>query len=431
MRPSRATFPALTLLGGLLAAGCADTARGNQAERNAATTGSVAHEAALGVHAFVGARIFDGTGAPVIENGIVVVRDGRITAVGRAAEVAVPPDAAVVELEGRWLVPGLVNAHAHVNGDRAQALEQLELYAHYGVTTVLSLGDDAADFRDVRESPALRYARLFVAGPSISPATPAEARATVAELHGRGVDWIKTHMSGGRMTPEVLGAIVEEARERGLPVAVHIEALEPAKRALRTGAALIGHSVRDVPVDQELIDLMRARDVCLVPTFTRELSTFVYAERPDFFDDPFFLERAAPADLEGFLTPRLQEQSRGAGAQRWREALPLAQRNMVRLHQAGVGIAMGTDSGAPTGRFQGYFEHLELEMMADAGMSPLDIMVAATGRAAECIGMEEDVGTIRPGRWADFVALDANPLEDVRNAREIHGVWIAGNEVER
>jgi imidazolonepropionase-like amidohydrolase len=253
----------------------------------------------------------------------------------------------------------------------------------------------------------------------------------VAELHGRGVDWIKTHMSGGRMTPEVLGAIVEEARERGLPVAVHIEALEPAKRALRAGAALIGHSVRDVPVDQELIDLMRARDVCLVPTFTRELSTFVYAERPDFFDDPFFLERAAPADLEGFLTPRLQEQSRGAGAQRWQEALPLAQRNMVRLHQAGVGIAMGTDSGAPTGRFQGYFEHLELEMMAEAGMSPLDIMVAATGRAAECIGMEEDVGTIRPGRWADLVALDANPLEDVRNAREIHGVWIAGNAVER
>jgi hypothetical protein len=140
MRPSRATFPTLTLLGGLLAAGCADAARGNQAERNAATTGSVAQEAALGVQAFVGARIFDGTGAPVIEDGIVVVRDGRITAVGPAAEVAVPPDAAVVELEGRWLVPGLVNAHAHVNGDRARALEQLELYAHYGVTTVLSLG---------------------------------------------------------------------------------------------------------------------------------------------------------------------------------------------------------------------------------------------------------------------------------------------------
>lgn len=429
MRRPRTTLPGLGLLTGLLATGCVDAALGGHVGET--RPGETEIEAATGVQAFTNARVFDGTGAPVIENGVVVVRDGRIADVGRAPELTIPPDATVLDLGGRWLIPGLVNAHAHVNGDRARALAQLELYAHYGVTTVLSLGDDAVDFRVDRVSPELRFARLFVAGPSISPGTPEEARATVAELHGRGVDWIKTHMSGGRMTPEVIQAMVEAARDRGLPVAVHIEALEPAKSALRAGASLIGHSVRDIAVDQELIELMRERDVCLVPTFTRELSTFVYADRPAFFDDPFFLERAAPADLDGFLTPQLQQQARGPGAQRWREALPLAQRNMVRLHEAGVGIAMGTDSGAPTGRFQGYFEHLELEMMAEAGMSPADVLVSATGRAATCIGMDEDVGTIRPGRWADLVALDANPLENVRNAREIHGVWIAGNAVER
>jgi imidazolonepropionase-like amidohydrolase len=379
--------------------------------------------------ALVDVRIFDGTGAPLIDNGVVVISDGRISAVGAVDSVAIPEGAQVIELDGRWLVPGFVNAHGHVSqtGDRTSIPEQLEIYAHYGITTVLSLGDEGVHMREERWSPELRRSRLFVAGPSINPATAEAARSEVERLVEMEVDWVKMHVvAGGRGAR--FADVLSLAREAGLPTAIHIEELDVAKDVLRAGATLLGHSVRDEPVDQELIDLMRERDVCLVPTFTRELSTFVYAERPDFFDDPFFLERAAPDDLEQFLTPQRRAMATSPQSRYWQEALPLAMENQRVLHEAGIGIAMGTDSG-PTGRFQGYFEHLEMEMMVEGGLSPTDVLIASTGEAARCIGLEGVVGTVSEGAWADFVVLDADPLADIRNTRAIHSVWIAGNQV--
>jgi len=381
------------------------------------------------VQAFTQARILDGTGGPLMEDGVVIVRGGVISEVGAAGQVSVPDDAEVTELGGRYLLPGFINVHGHVgpDGDRSDVLEQLDIYAHYGITTVLSLGDEAEAPREERWSPELARARLFVSGPSLTPASPDDAAAEVARVADMGADWVKMHVNAarGRDTyPQVIAA----ARERIMPVAIHIEELADAKGVLEAGANLLAHSVRDAPVDDELIQGMLEREVCLVPTLTRELSTFVYAERPDFFDDPFFLERSAPENLDRFLTPERQAQAESESARYWRDALPLAKENMVRLHQAGVGIAMGTDSG-PSGRFQGYFEHLEMEMMVDAGMSPEDVLVSATGEAARCMGLEGVLGTIRPGVWADFVALEADPRENILNTRQIHGVWTAGNRV--
>jgi imidazolonepropionase-like amidohydrolase len=383
------------------------------------------------VQAFTDARIFDGTGAPVMDNGVVVVRGGVISQVGSADQVSIPEDAEVVELGGRFLMPGFINTHGHVGpgGDRSDVGEQLEIYAHYGVTTVLSLGDEAEVPQGERWSPELNRARLFVSGPSLSPESPdpADAEAEVERAVEMGADWIKMHVNAAR-NRDTYPALIATARERLLPVAIHIEELEDAKGVLEAGATLLAHSVRDEPVDDELIQGMLERDVCLVPTLTRELSTFVYAERPDFFDDPFFLERSAPEDLDDFITPQRQAQATSDGARYWEAQLPLAKENMVRLHDAGVGIGMGTDSG-PSGRFQGYFEHLEMEMMVDAGMSPEAVLLSATGTAARCIGLEGILGTIEPGVWGDVVVLDADPREDIRNAREIYGVWTAGNRV--
>lgn len=427
------TLPALLLV----AAACGDAAPGDDeaASQEAASTVGADSQ----VQVFANATIFDGTGAPVIENGFITVdEDGVIASVGSEAEAAdIPEGAAVTDLEGRWVVPGFINAHGHVDGtgDRSSVGEQLEIYAHYGVTTVISLGEEdgeALGLKQERSSPELRHARVFAAGPVLTPTSVEEAQNDVARAAEMEVDWVKIRVddnlgAGSKMPPEVYEAVITTANELDLPVAVHIVDLEDAKGVVEAGATMVAHSVRDQAVDQELADLMVERDVCLVPTFTREVSTFAYAERPDFFDDPFFLERSAPEDLDAFLTPERQAQATSEGSQFWMEALPVAVQNMQRLHEAGVGIAMGTDSG-PTGRFQGYFEHLEMEIMA-GGLTPEEVLISATGQAARCTGLYGTVGTIEPGSWADLVVLNENPLEDILNTREIHGVWVSGNQV--
>jgi imidazolonepropionase-like amidohydrolase len=182
-------------------------------------------------------------------------------------------------------------------------------------------------------------------------------------------------------------------------------------------------------VDEELIREMRERDVCLSPTLTREISTFVYRARPAFFDDPFFLGEADTAVMRGLEDPDRQRRvGEDRGGQFWETALPTAERNLNILADAGVSIAFGTDSG-PVARFQGYFEHLEMWMMADAGLSPAAVLRSATADAARCMGLDAELGTLTPEKWADFIVLERDPIADIRNTRTLESVWIAGTRV--
>ena len=392
--------------------------------------------AGAGVQAFVGATIIDGRGSAAVAGGVILARDGIIEAVGPGAGVEVPAGAEIIDLEGRWIVPGFINAHGHVSGDLTAARSQLEQYAYYGVTTVVSLGEEpeTGQLRDGQAGDTgLNRSRIFVSGPVIAPTTPEEARADVEMLADLNVDWVKTRIDDGLGTrpkppPEVWGEVIAAAEEHGLPAAIHIVDLADAIGIVEAGVALVAHSVRDAPVNDVLIDAMLEADVCLVPTLTREVSTFTYAQRPDFFDDPFFLERAAPSDLSPFQTPEFRASQQTDAALFWEDALPLAMANMKALHDAGVGIAMGTDTG-PFARFQGYFEHMEMEMMADAGLSPAEVIHASTGGAAECMGLAGSVGTLETGAYADLVVLNADPLADIANTREIESVWVSGNRV--
>ena len=394
-----------------------------------------------GTVAFVGATVWDGTREPARRADILVV-DGRVVEVGSPS---IPADATVLDYSGKWIVPGLVEAHAHVSGywapDRisdpmARVVEELSLYAHYGVTTVSSLGDEppvARQLRDEQNTPTLERARLTYAGPVITASAPEEAIAAVVENQAAGVDWIKIRVDDNlgtttKMPWETVQAVLDATHERGMRLATHLFYLEDAKRLLRMGTDLVAHSIRDAAVDEEVIGLLMETGTCYVPTLTREVSAFVYGQRPGFFDDPFFLEGAMSHEVERVSDPGfMQEMRESVAAARYREGLGQAQRNLRRLSDAGVAIAFGTDAGPP-GRFPGYFEHLELELMVEAGMTPEEALASATGVAASCLGMS-DVGTLEPGRWADLLVLGSNPLEDINATKTLEKVFIAGNEV--
>ena len=379
--------------------------------------------------AFIDARIIDGTEGPVIERGTLVVRDGRVEAVGPIDLVTVPDGARRLDSRGRTVLAGLINTHGHVGSTvglkadpafytRGHVLAQLGLYARYGVTTVFSLGGDGeAGFavRSEQTSPALTRARVFLAGPVITDDDPDEARATVNRIAASNPDLIKIRVDDNlgrtRKMPEATyRAIIEQAHTHGLRVAAHIFYLADAKPLLEAGADFIAHSVRDTTVDTELIDLLKTRDVCYCPTLMREVSAFVYESTPPFFADPFFLRDADTTVIEQLSNPERQRSVRQSErSQTYKNALGLASRNLKTLADAGVRIAMGTDTGLP-GRFQGYFEHFELERMVEAGLTPHQVLDSATGVAAQCMGVT-GVGTLEPGHWADFLVLAANPLD--------------------
>ena len=409
------------------------------------TVGAPAQQSAS-TRAFTGARVIDGSDRPPIDNATIVVRDGRIVSVGPAARATVPAGAERVALAGKTVIPGLINAHGHVGN--TVGLEQgkysaenvqkdLRTYAAYGITTVFSLGDDqAAGFaaRDSQKTPALDRARLFVAGPVLAPKTVEEARKLVDEDAAMKVDIVKIRVDDNlgttaKMAPEIYRAVIDQAHKKGLRVAVHLFYLDDAKSVLDAGADFIAHSVRDVPVDDAFAAMMKRRDVCYCPTLMREVSTFVYESTPAWFSDPLFLKHADAKSLDTLKQPARQEQMRTSkSAQRYKAGLEVANKNLKKLSDAGVKIAMGTDTGPPA-RFQGYFELMELEMMAKAGLTPKQVLASATRDAARCMKLDGELGTLEPTKWADFVVLDADPLADISNVKKINAVYVAGNAV--
>ncbi len=414
-----------------------------------AACGEAPVEVTPGLEAFVGARIIDGTGADAIENGVLVVRDGRIEAVGAAAAVEVPADAERIDVGGRTIMPGLVNAHGHVNNVRGLEADpsfyteehvehQLGLYARYGVTTVFSLGGDGPEGVAVRDrqrtDPDIDEARFYLSGNIPTGPSPEEAIEQAKAAIALGSDIVKLRVDDNlgastKMTPETYQAIIDTAHENDLRLAAHMYYLEDAKGLLAAGADLLAHSVRDAAVDDELIAQLRETGVCYCPTLMREVSTYVYESRPDWFDDPFFLKEADPDVVAALEDPAYQERLKNSrSAQIYKAQLEVAKANLKALSDAGIPIAMGTDTG-PAARFQGYFEHGEIALMVEAGLTPMQAIVASTLDAARCMQVDGDLGSLEAGKWADFLVLGANPLDDIANTHSLESVYIAGNAV--
>ena len=391
--------------------------------------------------------MIDGTGAAPLDQATILIANGRIEAVGTAAAVKIPAGATRVDMSGKTIVPGLINAHGHLNADQStrpipeKLAGQLRVYADYGITTVVVLGtgpkdlEDAVKLRDAQESGTLDRARLYVAGPSLRDLkTAEEARAAADRYADAKADIIKFHITGGPndMTPAVYGALIDQAHKRGLRAAAHLYYLKDAKGLVNAGVDVIAHSVRDQDVDQALIAEIKRRNVGYIPTFTRDLAQFVYEATPPFFTDPFFLRHidVYRREMTTLSDPALQEKTRNnKEAQNIKVAIQQASRNLKTLSDAGVLIAMGTDTGTNLGQWQGYFEHVELEYMVKAGLTPMQTLVAATGGAAKVMKLDQQLGTIQPGKRADLLVLNANPLTDIKNTRQIHSVWIGGRRL--
>jgi imidazolonepropionase-like amidohydrolase len=273
-----------------------------------------------------------------------------------------------------------------------------------------------------------------LAGVNTPVSTPEEAVAAVNAQLDKGADVIKLWLDSElgtmpKMPKEIATAIITAAHKRNARVLAHVFYLEDAKYLADEGVDGFVHMVRDQPIDQALIDSMEKHGTWQVaPTLSREASMFAYGSTPGFASDPFFTRGVSAKTLELIKSPERQKTiASGPNFKKYPPFLETAKANFKRLVDAGIPYAAGTDSGPP-GRFPGYFEHWELQLMVEAGLTPAQAIDAATRRAAMFLGAE-DLGTLEPTKWADFVVLDGNPLADISNSRKIRAVYIAGAEV--
>jgi len=410
-------------------------------------------------------RLIDGSGAAPVEDATIVMAEGKIREIGPSANVKIPSGAEVRELRDKTVVPGIINLHGHVGNvkgietgrelfTRENVLRNLGTYAKYGVTTTTSMGTDEdlmIEIRDDIRQGRERTTRVFTAlqgftsrqgYPTQAPGvkgvaqevfSAAQSRAWVDGLADKHADvvkmWVDSHHGEfNKLSPSLYGAIIAQAHKRGLLAFAHVYELADAKGLVDAGIDVLAHSVRDQEVDAELISKMKEKGTFYIPTMARELTTFAYAESPAWLDDPFFLEDADPAAVEGVKTTIKAAQSDPKLIAQGKSDLAMAMKNVKKLWDAGVNVAFGTDTG-PAGRFPGYLEHMEAKLMIEAGLTPAQVIEAWSKRCSEALRIDKEFGTLAKGKAADLVVLDADPLADILNTRKIHAVYIAGAKI--
>ena len=419
------------------------------------------------VTVYEGARLIPGTAAAPIESSAFVVERGRITRVGRKGEAAVPRGAQRVDLTGKTVMPALINVHGHPgfqkglsyareNYTRETYIEDLNRAAYFGLRAVVSQGIDPGDvaFEIRREQRAgtLGGARLFTAGrgigaPNAGPGADAfkgiayevtteeETRRAVREQAARQVDLIKIWVDdrGGRaprLSPELYRAAIDEAHQHGLTINAHVFYHADAEDLVKAGVDGFVHLVRDREMDDALVAAIVRQNVYVMPNLgSAERAT--HAGTPPWFTEPYLfalLRSSVPEPvidrMKASFAGRDEAAVKGA-----RDRYAILQRSLARLSAAGARIVLGSDTGLMD-HFFGYAEQRELEAMTGAGMTPAQVIIAATSRAAEYLRLP-DMGSLAPGKKADFIVLDANPLDDIRNTRRIARVYFDGVEADR
>jgi imidazolonepropionase-like amidohydrolase len=406
-----------------------------------AATFALATTAAAQVTVLTGATVIDGTGAAPQKDVTIVMEGGRIREMGPASRVTIPAGAEVVKLAGKFIVPGIINAHGHV----ANPEPELRQYALYGITTAVSQGTDSADqlvkTRLEQQKGNLKGSRvmttLYRFEPRPDVTTPEQARAKVDEVVGRGADIIKVWVESNygareKISPEICRAVLEQARKHGKVTTTHIYEIADARMMIEAGVNVLAHSVRDQEVDAAFIALVKERNVTLIPTLTRDEGLTAYAFSPKWIEEPFF-RKSVPEDRMQVLRGKVKEdQLKDPLTPRIKAGFEMNKHNLKRMADGGVRIAFGTDSGGAPNRFfvQGYFEHREMLLMVESGLTPMQVIQAFSKNSAEALRIDKDYGTLATGKVADLLVLERNPLENISNMRTIQTIYLGGKKFE-
>ena len=414
------------------------------------------------VTVFEGARLIVGDGNAPVESSAFVVENNRFTTVGRKGEIPVPAGAARVDLTGKTVMPALVDVHSHLgfldmanmtmskeNFTRENLTDHLERYAYHGFAAVCSFGTDMGDLPFQMRDEVIPNAALYrtvgrgLAYPGSGPGdssrndvpyavtTETEARAAVQDLAPKKPDFVKIWVDDRngtkqKLTPPLFRAAADEARRQGLPAVAHVFDLADAKALLKAGVEGFTHMVRDQLVDDEFMALLKERpNVWFTPNLggmNRERQAS--SGRPRWADEPMVHETVPPPIIKRRLDQLARTPAGGTASRAW------DLQNTARLKAANVRLVLGSDAAGDSNRWLGATAHIELENFVAAGFTPGEAIVAATRRAAEVLRLNQ-LGTVASGKSADFIVLDANPLDNIANTRRIDRVYLRGQEVDR
>ncbi len=421
-----------------------------------------------GLFVFEGARLITGDGSAPIEDGTFIVRDGVIEEVGATGTIETPPGASSIDLSDKTVMPLIVNVHGHVgymkgaatgaeHYSRENVIDHLKRYTYYGVGVIQSLGIDRdgveITIRDEQRRGTLADPELAVllsaangivvptpgsvnGGPFFATdvvheaSDPDDARAYVRSIAASKPDIVKIWVDDrngtkSKMPPEIYRAIIDEAHAQGLRVIAHVYYLDDAKDLVRSGVDGLAHMVRAEPgVDDELVQLIKANDVFACATMSLQKGI---VDGPSWLDDPALAESVEPEAIAEWKARF--ENAPSERVERAKANYARLEESLKKLSDGGVRIVLCADTGFAS-QAPGFTDHRELEAMALAGMAPLEAIRAATQVGAAVVGLD-DRGTLAPGKRADFIVLNANPLERMANTRDIAAVYRGGVAIDR